>query len=249
MSNFDDMNVEAQLQVAYSTNARLRDQIDALNKTVWSLEERLRISDAGKEDLKKFYENQMDILRTEHQRSIDAAVPRITKSFEEQIAKLIEERDTALRSAEIWQGKSFRRKSERNAGKGKGGDNDSAGEENRKSEKADYVDAETRKDSKSRPSKDGSTLDAKDKDEPEKCWKHRERGFGQTQCVHVFYNRELQDDKAECGGLSEGSFPSTANSERRRRHDVLPAMLHVLLAGNQNKSQKNLINKATDYQR
>ena len=39
MSNFEDMNVEAQLQVAYSTNAQLRDQIDALNKTVWSLEE------------------------------------------------------------------------------------------------------------------------------------------------------------------------------------------------------------------
>ena len=56
MSNFDDMNVETQLQVAYSANAQLRDQIDALNRTVWSLEERLRISDEGKEDLKKFYE-------------------------------------------------------------------------------------------------------------------------------------------------------------------------------------------------
>ena len=41
MSNFDDMNVETQLQVAYSANAQLRDQIDALNRTVWSLEERL----------------------------------------------------------------------------------------------------------------------------------------------------------------------------------------------------------------
>ena len=88
MSNFDDMNVETQLQVAYSANAQLRDQIDALNRTVWSLEERLRISDEGKEDLKKFYENQMDILRVEHQKSIDAAVSRITKSFEEQIATL-----------------------------------------------------------------------------------------------------------------------------------------------------------------
>ena len=40
------------------------------------------------------------------------------------------------------------------------------------------------------------------------------RGVGQTQCVHVFYHRELQDDEAECGGLSEGTFPSTANSEK-----------------------------------
>ena len=86
MSHFDDMNVETQLQVAYSANAQLRDQIDALNRTVLSLEERLRISDEGKEGLKKFYENQMDILRVEHQKSIDAAVSSITKSFEEQRA-------------------------------------------------------------------------------------------------------------------------------------------------------------------
>lgn len=52
MSNFDDMNVEAQLQVAYSVNAQLRDQIDVLNRTVWSLEDHLRISDEGKEDLR-----------------------------------------------------------------------------------------------------------------------------------------------------------------------------------------------------
>lgn len=52
MSNFDDMNVEAQLQVACSVNAQLRDQIDALNRTVWSLEDHLRISDEGKEDLR-----------------------------------------------------------------------------------------------------------------------------------------------------------------------------------------------------
>lgn len=40
MSSFDDMNVETQLQVAYSLIAQLEDQIDALNRTVWSLEER-----------------------------------------------------------------------------------------------------------------------------------------------------------------------------------------------------------------
>lgn len=162
MSNFDDMNVETQLQVAYSANAQLRDQIDALNRTVWSLEERLRISDEGKEDLKKFYENQMDILRVEHQKSIDAAVSRITKSFEEQIAKLIKERDAALLSAKSWRGKNFGRKSERNAGKGKDDDNNGAGEENRESEKADYVDAETQKekDSKKRSGEEKSTMDA-----------------------------------------------------------------------------------------
>lgn len=144
MSNFDDMNVETQLQVAYSVNAQLRDQIDALNRTVWSLEERLRISDEGNEDLKKFYENQMDILRSEmltqqnrQQDMIDAAVSRITKSFEEKIAKLIEERDAALFSAKSWRGKNFGRKSERNAGKGKDDDNNGAGEENRESEKAE----------------------------------------------------------------------------------------------------------------
>ena len=44
MSNFEkDMNAEIQLQAAYAMNAQLRDQIDSLNRTVWSLEERLRI--------------------------------------------------------------------------------------------------------------------------------------------------------------------------------------------------------------
>lgn len=123
-----------------------------MNRTVWSLEERLRISDEGKEELKKFYENQMDILRSEmlaqqnrQQDMIDAAVSRITKSFEENIAKLIEERDAALLSAKSWRGKNFGRMSERNAGKGKDGDNNGAGDENRESEKADYVDAETQR--------------------------------------------------------------------------------------------------------
>lgn len=31
---FDDMNVATQLQVAYSANAQLRDQIDTLNRTI-----------------------------------------------------------------------------------------------------------------------------------------------------------------------------------------------------------------------
>lgn len=101
------MNVEAQLQVAYSTNAELRDQIDVLNRTIWSLEERLRISDESREDLKRFYENQMDALRADQQKLIDAAVAQITKSFEEQISKLIAERDAALLSARRWRGKKY----------------------------------------------------------------------------------------------------------------------------------------------
>lgn len=131
------------------------------------MEERLRISDEGKEDLKKFYENQMDILRVEHQKSIDAAVSRITKSFEEQIAKLIEERDAALLSAKSWRGKNFGRKSERNAGKGKDDDNNGPGAEKRESEKADYVDAETQKekDSKKRSGEEKSTMDAESYEE------------------------------------------------------------------------------------
>ena len=92
------MNAEIQLRAAYAMNAQLRDQIDSLNRTVWSLEERLRISDEGRDDLKRFYENQMEALRSDQQRLIDEAVSSITKTFEEQIAELMEERDAALRS-------------------------------------------------------------------------------------------------------------------------------------------------------
>lgn len=38
----------------------------------------------------------MEALRSDRQRLIDEAVSRITKTFEEQIAKLMEERDAAL---------------------------------------------------------------------------------------------------------------------------------------------------------
>ena len=113
------MNAEIQLQAAYAMNAQLRDQIDSLNRTVWSLEERLRISDGGKEDLKRFYENQMEALRSDQQRLIDEAVSRITRTFEEQIAKLTEERDSAPRSSKSWRGRNFGRKSERDAGRGR----------------------------------------------------------------------------------------------------------------------------------
>lgn len=111
------MNAEIQLQAAYAMNAQLRDQIDSLNRTVWSLEERLRISDEGRGDLKRFYENQMEALRSDRQRLIDEAVSRVTKTFEEQIAKLMEERDAALRSAKSWRGRNFGRESERNSGR------------------------------------------------------------------------------------------------------------------------------------
>ena len=112
-----DMNAEIQLQAAYATIAQLRDRTDSLNRTVWSLEERLRISDEGREDQKRFYENQMEALRSDQQRLFDEAVSRITKTFEEQIAKLMEERDAARRSAESWRGRNFGRKSERNSGR------------------------------------------------------------------------------------------------------------------------------------
>lgn len=90
------MNIVAQLQTAYSTNADLREQINVLNKTIWSLEERLRMSDESRGELKQFYENQMDALRADQQKLIDAAVARITKSFEEQMFRLVAERDAAL---------------------------------------------------------------------------------------------------------------------------------------------------------
>lgn len=97
--NEEDMSMEAQLQEAYSTSAKMRDQIDVLNKTIWSLEERLRISAESRGELMRFYENQMDALRAEQQKLIDSAVAQITKSFEVRISKLIAERDAALLSA------------------------------------------------------------------------------------------------------------------------------------------------------
>ena len=161
MSDFEkDMNAEIQLQAAYAMNAQLRGQIDSLNRTVWSLEERLRISDEGKEDLRRFYENQMEALRSDQQRLIDEAVSRITKTFEEQIAKLMEERDAALRSAKSWRGRNFGRKSERNAGRGRDDDGPSGRGENRESEMDGYVDTESQKAKDAeKTSGDGSTMD------------------------------------------------------------------------------------------
>lgn len=155
------MNIEAQLQVAYSTNAELRDQIAALNRTIWSLEERLRISDESRGELMRFYENQMDALRADQQKLIDAAVAQITKSFEEQIAKLIAERDAALLSAKRWRGKKFGRGSERNAGHGD--DLNGGAGENREAEKSDFVNPEVqaKKDAgkTSATTADGETVD------------------------------------------------------------------------------------------
>lgn len=140
MANLEeDMNVEAQLRAAFSTIAELRDQNEVLNKTIWSLEERLRISDESREDLKRFYENQMDALRSDQRRLIDAAMSRITKSFEEQMSKLVAERYAALLSARRWCGKKYGRSSERGAGHDD--DPDGAGG-NRKAEKADFVNPE-----------------------------------------------------------------------------------------------------------
>lgn len=117
MSTFDKMNMETQLEVAYSTIAELRDQIDVLSRTVWSLEERLRMEGASREELKVFYERQMEKQRAEQQRMIDAAVSEITSTFEGRLSKVIAERDAALLDARLGRGKRFGRKSERNAGR------------------------------------------------------------------------------------------------------------------------------------
>ena len=69
---------------------------------------------------------------------VEEAVSRITKSFEDQISKLIAERDAALLAVKHQRGKRFGGKSERN----KGDNNHFNSGENRESEKSSYVDAE-----------------------------------------------------------------------------------------------------------
>ena len=144
-----EMNLENQLQVAFATNAELREQIDSLTRVNWSLEERLRHDAESREEMRSFYENQMENLRKEqrealerlqeqHRTQIEEAVSRITKSFEDQISKLIAERDAALLAVKHQRGKRFGGKSERN----KGDNNHHNGGENREAEKSVYVDAE-----------------------------------------------------------------------------------------------------------
>lgn len=180
MPNFmGEMNLENQLQVAFATIAELREQIDSLSRVNWSLEERLRHDAESREEMRCFYENQMENLRKEqrealtrlqeqHKRQIEetvsAAVSKITKSFEEQISKLIAERDAALLAVKHQRGKRFGGKSERN----KGDDNASQGvRENREAEKADFIDANQQRQkemekaaTESSDAKTGETLDA-----------------------------------------------------------------------------------------
>ena len=86
---------------------------------------------------------------------------RIAKAFEEQIARLMEECDAALRSAKSWRGRSLGRKSERNAGRGRDDDGPSGRGENRESEKEGYVDTESQKAKDAeKTSGDGNTMDA-----------------------------------------------------------------------------------------
>lgn len=169
-----EMNLENQLQVAFATNAELREQIDSLTRVNWSLEERLRHDAESREEMRSFYENQMENLRKEqrealerlqeqHRTQIEEAVSRITKSFEDQISKLIAERDAALLAVKHQRGKRFGGKSERN----KGDNNHFNSGENRESEKSSYVDAEdqSQKDmekaaSESSNVRNGDTLDA-----------------------------------------------------------------------------------------
>lgn len=68
---------------------------------------------------------------------LEEAVSRITKSFEDQISKLIAERDAALLAVKHQRGKRFGGQSERN----KGDNNHFNSGENRESEKSSYVDA------------------------------------------------------------------------------------------------------------
>lgn len=142
----EEMNLENQLQVAFATIAELRDQIDSLSRVNWSLEERLRSDARSSEEMRLFYENQMENLRKEqrealarlqeeHKRQIDEAVSKITKSFEEQISKLIAERDAALLAVKHQRGKRFGGKSERKKGNDDGGTTQDGGE-NREAEKA-----------------------------------------------------------------------------------------------------------------
>ena len=55
---------------------------------------------------------------------------------------------------------------------------------------------------------------------------------------HNAFMYSIIESCKECGGLSEGSSPSAASSEEGRGPDVLPAMLHVLLTGNQKNHKK-----------
>lgn len=101
------MNLENQLQVALATSAELKEQIGSLKQVNWSQEVRLRHNAESREEMRAFYENHMENLRKEqcevlerlqeqHRTQIEEAVYRITKSFEEQISKLIAERDAAF---------------------------------------------------------------------------------------------------------------------------------------------------------
>ena len=74
-----EMNLENQLQVAFATNAELREQIDSLTRENWSLEDRLRLDAESREEMRCFYENQMENLRKEQQKLIDEVVSKITK--------------------------------------------------------------------------------------------------------------------------------------------------------------------------
>ena len=110
--------MENQLQVAFATIAEQREQIDSLSRVNWSLEERLRHDAESREKMKSFYENQMEDLRKDQQKLIEEAASRITKSFQEQIAKLTSERDAALLAAKHQRGKRFGSKSECDKGDG-----------------------------------------------------------------------------------------------------------------------------------
>lgn len=165
MTTFDsDMNLESQLQVAFSMNAELKDQLASLREVNWSLQERLRVIDERHEkeldSQRQFYENMMENLRTSLEKQFEKQLEKqlekqeasLRDFFEKQLEKMALERDAAKASSRDERGKRYGRSSERNAGR-RGKDDD----DNRPDSKADYVDPESEREKES--SSECSTLD------------------------------------------------------------------------------------------
>lgn len=151
MTTFDsDMNLESQLQVAFSMNAELKDQLASLREVNWSLQERLRVIDERHEkeldSQRQFYENMMENLRADMNRQLEKQHAALTLQFEKQEAslksffekqleELRRERDAARSGVRDERNRHYARKSERKAGH-RGKDDD----DNRPSSKSEYVD-------------------------------------------------------------------------------------------------------------
>lgn len=93
------MNIEPQLQVAFSTIAELKDQLASLCEVNWSLQERLRVIDERHEkeldSQRQFYENMMENLRTGLESQFEKQEASLKSFFEKQLEQLRRERDEA----------------------------------------------------------------------------------------------------------------------------------------------------------